>query len=130
MLATTTAATITLTTPRPGRALVTLGGELDLAALERLCAVMAAASRRPEVVVDVAGVSFIDCCALRPLLVAGGLAAAGGGRLVLREPSPAVVALITWCHLEEELATEAVRTPRRRGSGGEQVAGLAAGAGR
>lgn len=118
----TTAATITLTCPRPDHALVTLGGELDLAALERLCAIFARASNCTEIVVDVAGVGFIDCCALRPLLTAARAAAATGGRLVLREPSPAVVALVAWCGLEADLPTSSAPRRRRRADpAGRQV---------
>ena len=42
--------TITLTCPRPGLALVTVGGGLDLVAVERLRAVLTSALTRPEVV--------------------------------------------------------------------------------
>lgn len=129
VLTTTTAATITLTCPRRVLAVLTLGGEVDLTALERLCAVMAAASKRPEVVVETAAVGFIDCAGLRPLVTAARLAAARG-RLVLRDPSPAVVALIAWCGLKAELATSSARSRRRRANLSGQLVGPAAGAAR
>lgn len=114
--------TTTLTTPRRGLAVVTLCGELDLAALERLRAIFARASGCAEVVVDASGVDFIDCCALRPLLEAARAAAATGGRLVLREPSPSVVRLVAWCGLEAELPTSSAPRRRRRADpAGRQV---------
>lgn len=76
--------------------------------LDRLCAVLADASRSADVVVDASGVDFIDCCALRPLLACASAAGAGGGRLRLRDPSPATVALIAWCRPEEQLPTARV----------------------
>ena len=100
-------ATITLTHPRPGAARLVLAGELDIAALADLRAALAATRGCTDVVVQAAGVDFVDCCALRPLLLAARATARAGGRLRLREPSPALVRLITWCHLERDLLTSA-----------------------
>lgn len=120
MLTTTTtpAASITVACPRPGLALLTLGGEVDIAALERLNAALTEAGACPEVIVEASGVDFIDCAALRRLLAAARAAGAGGGRLVLRDPSPALARLIAWCHLGEELPAEAARARRRGAPGG------------
>lgn len=97
--------TITLARPRSDSVLVTLGGEVDLAALDRLTAVLARAAGCADVVVDASAVDFIDCCALHPLLAAARAAHAAGGRLRLHDPSPAVVTLVSWCGLEEHLPT-------------------------
>lgn len=96
-------ATITVTHPHRDGALVTLGGEVDLAALDRLDAALAAAAGCADVVIDASGVDFVDCCALRPLVVAARAVHAGGGRLRLHDPSPAVVSLIAWCGLQDQL---------------------------
>lgn len=113
MLTTTPAASITVTCPRPGLAVLTLGGEVDIAALERLDTALTEAGGCPEVIVEACGVDFVDCAALRLLLVAARAAAAAGGRLVLLDPSPALAQMIAWCHVGEDLPAEAARTPRR-----------------
>ena len=120
-------ATIAITRPRPGAARLTLAGELDIAALVDLRAVMAATRGCTDVVVDAAGVDFIDCCALRPLLLAARATARAGGRWRLRDPSPALTDLITWCGLEQHLPVQGAPT-RPHVTGAGQRRELAAGA--
>ena len=115
-------ATITITHPRPGAARLVPAGELDIAALADLRAVLSATRGCTDVVVQASGVDFIDCAGLRPLVGAARAAAGGGGRLVLRDPSPAVVDLIAWCSLEEQLPVEAAPTPGRGRLGRRQAA--------
>ena len=98
--------TATATRPRPGVMLVTVAGDLDLAALGALEAALSGAHGCPQVIIDAAGVDFVDCAALRPLLAGAREVAAGGGHLVVRDASPAMAHLITWCALEGDLPAE------------------------
>ena len=121
------AASITATFPRPGLAVVTVGGQIDIAAVQAMRAVLTGLARCAHVVVDAGAVSFIDCAGLHPLVEAARAAAAAGGRLVLRDPPPALVCLITWCDLGAELPVQAA--PTRRGGRGRRGQGAGAGRG-
>ena len=120
-------ATITLTYPRPGTAVLTLVGEFDLAVLAELRAALAATRGCDDVMVHAGGVDFIDCCALRPLLLAARAAARAGGRWRLCEPSPALADLIAWCGLQQHLPVHPAPTPRPHVAGAGQRRELAAG---
>lgn len=79
----------------PDLATLVISGDLDAAAVPvlsaRLAQVLVSGPRR--LVIDLAQVGFIDCAATRLIISAGGFLA-GGGRLVLRRPSPAVRRLL------------------------------------
>jgi anti-anti-sigma factor len=76
---------------RHDTAVVTVTGDLDLitrpALAARLSAVLGTRPRR--LVLDLAGSGFMDCGSAR-LVASAGQFLPGGGRLVIRHPSPAV----------------------------------------
>ncbi|PVU82663.1 hypothetical protein DDP54_06180 [Cellulomonas sp. WB94] len=76
-----------------GVSVVRVVGELDLASASWVRARIARAAHDParEVVVDLSGVSFVDCAGLGALL---GAQASLGRRLSLRGPSVAVLKLL------------------------------------
>lgn len=65
-------------------------GEVDLATADVLSTLLAEvlAERPSKVVVDLAGVSFLDSTGIKCLLAAQTAATAGGCRLVVRRPPP------------------------------------------
>ncbi len=71
---------------------ISLDGELDLANAElverELVRVEATDVRR--IVLDLAGLSFLDSSGIRLLIAAAGRAEAGGGRMTIRRPSEPV----------------------------------------
>ncbi|MET8231730.1 STAS domain-containing protein [Micromonospora sp. NPDC005298] len=70
------------TSTAPGRIVVTLTGECDLAARDELTSVLASAVRgAPVVVVDVGGLRFLDSTGLHTLVTAHRSAHADGRRL-------------------------------------------------
>jgi anti-sigma B factor antagonist len=70
------------TSTAPGRIVVTLTGECDLAAQPELTTVLSAAVRAaPVVVVDVGGLRFLDSTGLHGLVTAHQAARADGRRL-------------------------------------------------
>ena len=81
----------------PSYTALVVAGELDLATCEQLEEHLDAASRDHDgdVVVDLAGVRFLDSCALRVLLTAHVDLAARERRLVLRRPSEIVTRVLT-----------------------------------
>lgn len=85
---------------------VSVAGEIDVA---RECELRERLSRAAEragtagLVVDVRGVSFIDCAGLQVLLTARQQVEAAGGRLVLAGPSPAVSRLLGLTDLSQVL---------------------------
>lgn len=91
---------------------VRLAGELDLEALPYLQARLheaVGAGPGTEVVVDLSDVTFMDCSALGPLLVArGGL----GGHMRLQGATRQVTRLFTVAGLSDLLSEEAPATPR------------------
>ena len=74
-----------------------VAGELDLATCEQLEWHIADADRDHDgdVVVDLAGVRFLDSCALRVLITAHVNLAERDRRLVLRRPSEVVTKVLT-----------------------------------
>jgi anti-sigma B factor antagonist len=68
-----------------------VSGELDILSVPELRDALAiVGNHRRDVVLDFAGVSFVDSSGLRLLLAAAGAAERGGASLILRAPSPAV----------------------------------------
>ena len=123
------AASITVARPRPGLAVVTVGGQIDIAAVQALRFVLDDLARCAHVVVDAGALTFIDRAGLHPLVEAARAAAAAGGRLVLRDPPRSLVCLITWCDLAAELPVQAAPT-RHRGRLARRQAALAGQVGR
>lgn len=96
-------AAVTLPAPPevPG-AVVAVTGEVDLDTAPRaLDTVRAALSKASPVVLDLAGVTFIDCSGLRELLLLQNLLTSQGRELHLRSPSPAVTRLLAWTGTED-----------------------------
>jgi anti-sigma B factor antagonist len=91
-------------------AVVVVNGELDLATSPRLAACIdeVADHHAGDVVVDLAGVSFLDSSALRVLVAAHLRLADGDRRLVVRQPSDATRSVLTVAGL---LTTLAIETP-------------------
>ncbi|WP_063766846.1 STAS domain-containing protein [Streptomyces sp. NRRL S-813] len=75
---------------------VTAAGELDIATAAHTEAIFTAASSgtRPEVVVDLRQVTFLDCAGARPLTAAARRIHEAGGRLTLLADHPMVVKVL------------------------------------
>ncbi|MEU4714151.1 STAS domain-containing protein [Micromonospora purpureochromogenes] len=70
------------TSTEPGRAVVRLAGECDLAAREELtAALLAAVAGAPIVLVDLGALDFLDSTGIHGLVTAHHAARAAGGRL-------------------------------------------------
>jgi anti-sigma B factor antagonist len=70
-----------------GYVVVALDGELDVADAESVMGVLAAAvARDPWIIVDLAALEFIDCCALGALGLVRAQARQAGGDLLLAAP--------------------------------------------
>ena len=82
----------------PGSAgckVLALRGELDITDAEELSARLAAVvAREPWVIVDLAGLAFIDCSSFRVLAGARDLARAAGGDVLLAGPRGSVARLL------------------------------------
>jgi anti-anti-sigma factor len=76
-----------------GQKVITITGELDLVSAERLRDEVTAAAPGGSVVLDLAAVDFCDSSGLRALVDADLQTRAGGGRLRLVAPGPAVLRL-------------------------------------
>jgi anti-sigma B factor antagonist len=78
-----------------GHLMVTLRGELDLVdAAAVAVALMAAADREPRIVVDLAGLAFIDVTGITALARARKYARRAGGDLLLAAPRPQLTRLL------------------------------------
>ena len=92
-----------------------VSGEVDLMTSPRLAAALAGAlsGRHQHVIIDLAGVDFIDVTGIRVLLDAASQARKAGGQLLLRSPSRAARRALELLHLESVMPVED-RLPRRR----------------
>jgi anti-sigma B factor antagonist len=78
-----------------GHLMVTLRGELDLVdAAAVTAALMAAADREPRIVVDLAGLRFVDVTGVTALARARKYARRAGGDLLLAAPRPQLTRLL------------------------------------
>jgi anti-sigma B factor antagonist len=85
-----------------GIAEVRVSGELDLATAPDLSEVLdPLAASEQRVVVDLAGLTFMDSSGLAALLAAHKVLADGGGVLELRSPQPAIIRLVHTVGLED-----------------------------
>ena len=83
-----------------GHVIVVLSGELDMDGAELVTAGLAAAvARGPRVIVDLAGLEFIDCSGITVLVRGRKLARQAGGELRLAAPRPRVLRLLTLTRL-------------------------------
>ncbi len=96
---------------------VALRGELDVEdAASAASALIALAARNCQIIVDLAGLEFIDSSGLAALVLARRHARQAGGDLLLSAPQRQVLRLLTVTRLIEVFAVDA---------GGDKVAGRA-----
>lgn len=83
---------VTTESTDPQRTVLRVVGSIDIASRDRLTAAAAQAvsDAIPELVLDVAGVTFMDSTGIGALINLAGDLNDAGGRLVLRRPSHAV----------------------------------------
>jgi anti-sigma B factor antagonist len=85
-----------------GKAVVALRGELDVAdAASVAAALVAVAARAPEIIVDLAGLEFIDSSGLAALVLARVQARRAGGDLLLAAPHDQVLRVLAVTRLAE-----------------------------
>ena len=91
-----------------GRAVVALRGELDIADAASVgAALTAVAARGRELIVDLAGLEFIDCSGLTALLLARKQARKAGGDLLLAAPQDQVLRVLAATRLTGVFAVHA-----------------------
>ena len=91
-----------------GRAVVALRGELDIADAASVgAALTAVAARGRELIVDLAGLEFIDCSGLTALLLAREQARTAGGDLLLAAPQDQVLRVLAATRLTGVFAVHA-----------------------
>jgi anti-anti-sigma factor len=79
-----------------GHVIVVLSGELDMLDAALVTdGLMAAMAREPQVIVDLAGLEFIDCSGITVLARGRKLARDAGGELRLAAPRPQVLRVLT-----------------------------------
>ena len=99
-----------------GHVVVALDGELDVVDAESVMAVLAAAAaRNPRIIVDLAALEYIDCCALGALGRVRAQARRAGGDLLLAAPRGPVRRILALTGLIDVFSVrasvdEAVRT--------------------
>lgn len=98
-------APITIETTSTG---IAIAGEIDAHTAPRVAEALAAAARRSnDVLVEMAGVEFVDSSGLRVLIEAQHAAIARDGALTLLHPSDAVVRLLSISGVEDFLHVRA-----------------------
>jgi anti-sigma B factor antagonist len=105
-----------------GQVVVALRGELDIAdAASVAAALVAVAARAPEIIIDLAGLEFIDASGVAALVLARVQAQRAGGDLLLAAPQDQVLRVLAVVQLAEvfcvhasveEAAGSAVRSRR------------------
>ena len=87
---------------------VTVAGEIDFATSPQLRQALADVLRTKgrDTVVDLSAVAFVDASGIGVLVGAANLANSGGGQLLLRRPSRAVLLLLDHLDLDGVLAVE------------------------
>src|SRR5581483_6491373 len=115
------------TAPRPGVVLVRVRGELDWNTGAVLAAILRHALADPALrllVLDCAGLNFMDVTCLNEILRALRKAKERGADCRLVRPTPAVRRLLALCHVEELLSVSA-ELPAAATAQGMSAAGLA-----
>jgi anti-sigma B factor antagonist len=96
------------TRERDGKAVVALRGELDVAdAASVAAALVAVAARVPEIIVDLAGLEFIDSSGVAALVLARVQARRDGGDLLLAAPQDRVLRVLAVTRLAEVFSVHA-----------------------
>ena len=83
-----------------GRVVVVVVGEIDLDTAPVLQTTIEALDATKDIIVDIAGVEFMDSTGLAVLLRQSARATESGGSLLVRRPSPPLVRLLRFCCLE------------------------------
>jgi anti-sigma B factor antagonist len=91
-----------------GQVVVTLRGELDIVdAASTAAALVAVADRAPEIIVDLAGLEFIDASGVAALVLARVQARRAGGDLLLAAPQDQVLRVLAMVHLADVFSVHA-----------------------
>jgi anti-sigma B factor antagonist len=91
-----------------GHVVVALRGELDMADAAGVTAALTAViAREPEIIVDLAGLEFIDSSGVAALARARKIALLAGGQLLLAAPQPRVLRMLTLTRLIDVLPVHA-----------------------
>jgi anti-sigma B factor antagonist len=91
-----------------GHVVVALRGELDVADAVSVAAALAAvAAREPEIIVDLAGLEFIDSSGLAALVLARKQARQAGGDLLLAAPRQQVLRVLAITRLVDDFCVHA-----------------------
>jgi len=91
-----------------GHVVVTLCGELDIADSAGVAAAFeSAVARQPEIIVDLAGLEFIDCSGVAALVRGRKLARLAGGELRLAAPHRRVLRMLTLTRMTDVLPVHA-----------------------
>jgi anti-sigma B factor antagonist len=91
-----------------GQVVVALRGQLDMAAAASVAAALTAvAAREPQIIVDLAGLEFIDSSGVAALVRGRNLAREAGGELLLAAPQQQVLRVLTLTRLIEVFAVHA-----------------------
>ena len=91
-----------------GHGVVALRGELDLVDAADVAAALAAAvAREPRIIVDLAGLEFIDCSGMAALARGRRHARQGGGDLLLAAPQQRVLRVVAITRLAGEFSVHA-----------------------
>jgi anti-sigma B factor antagonist len=91
-----------------GHVVVSLRGELDIADAASVAAAFAeVVTREPEIIVDLAGLEFIDCSGMAALVRGRKLARLAGGELRLAAPRPRVLRILSLARLTDVLLVHA-----------------------
>jgi anti-anti-sigma factor len=83
---------VAMASPATGAVQLTVRGELDIASAPELRAALDRIVAGPHLVVvlDLAGLTFLDCAGMRPIRAARRALEARGGQLLVRHPTPIV----------------------------------------
>jgi anti-sigma B factor antagonist len=91
-----------------GQAVVALRGELEVADAASVAAALAAvAARAPEIIVDLAGLEFIDSSGVAALVLARVQARRAGGDLLLAAPQDQVLRVLAGIRLADVFCVHA-----------------------
>jgi anti-sigma B factor antagonist len=96
-----------------GAVVINVAGEIDIATCERLRdAIEPHLGPQQSIVLDFAGVRFMDSACLKVLIQARGRLSADGGSLVLRNPSEAARRLLSAAQAQDLLDADASEHPQ------------------
>jgi anti-sigma B factor antagonist len=96
------------TVVRDGHAVVGLRGELDVTDAAGVTEALAGvAAGHPDIIIDLTGLEFIDCCGLWALTRAREQASRAGGRLLLAAPQQLVLRVLALTGLADVFSVHA-----------------------